>query len=238
MAITTGAHLWVLDRDYAFHAYEGLVAGPLVADRQMLVWSDRAHDLFVFEPGTGFRSEPILVVESEEGRSVQVPRVLASPGGLFAVVDARRSCGLEQCRTALLHDVRAGTSSVLFDGEGDVSTRLVTDDGVVVMEGTFRRVAAGTYERDIRVYGPDGARIATFDDRSLGQVEHRDDVVFIQSFDVMFGAPRLDRLDAGTGEVTRVADGLERYRLAGERLYVLSGADMAGVSELTATPIR
>jgi hypothetical protein len=234
MAVTTGEHLWVLGQDYEFYAYEGLTNHGLLVDRQLVVWNETYRQLFVFEPATGFRSEAVFVDESEAGSR---PRVVISPNRSFFAVDFRMACEMGTCVKTLLHDVVEEQTTVLFDGEGDVSTRYVTDDGMVLAEGIFRRPDGVIYERDVRIFSPTGEVLEEIEDRNLGRTESAGGAVFVQTFDVMFGSARLDRVDAVTGTVTPVLEDLSDFRVAGDRLYYLTLPDEMGMAQLVATPI-
>jgi hypothetical protein len=237
MAITTGEHLWVLSQDYEFFAYQGLRIRGLLADRQLAVWDETYRQLFVFEPVTGFRSEAIYS-EDPESETFSRPNVTVSANGRHLAFDVRERCGSDQCLKAYAYDLETEGLYPIFDDIGDASSRLVTDEGFVVMEGVFRRVAASVYERHVRVFRPDGALLHETSNRNLGQSIARGQSIYLQTFDPEFGNGRLERVDTASGEMTIVVDDMSNYRIAGDRLYYLTLPDEMGMTQLYATPLE
>jgi len=238
MAINTGLHLWVLSRDYEFFAYEGLINFGTIADRQLVVWDERYHEVFLFEPGTGFRSEAILEVPAPEGGDdVRTPQIIRSPDGRWIVVETTERCDSGQCQQMFLHDVVNGTTSMLFDGVADARIRYLSDAGYAVVEGVFETVPGGVFDRSVQVYGPSGRAVVELQNRNVGRIESRGETLLLQSFDVSFGGNRLDRLDGRTGDLTTIATDVQDLRVARDRVYYLTLDDpMMGTTALFVAP--
>ncbi len=235
MVMNTGEYLWVLSQDYQFFAYEGLVNQGLLADRQLVTWSETGHELFVFEPVTGLRSPAIFVDEAE---STSRPNLQVAPGGAFFAMDFRTACETGSCSKTLLYDVARQHATTLFEGQGDVNTRFVTGAGVALLEGVFRVPDDIVYQRDVRLYAPDGTILGTITGRNLGRVDTVGDTLFLQSYDPTYSASRLDRVDAASGAITAIVESAADFRVAGERIYYQTQADETGSTELHALPIE
>ncbi len=229
MAVTSGPYLWVLSQDYEFLAYDGLSTRGLLDDRQLLVWDDDGRELFVFEPVTGFRGEAIYLGDPETRVR---PRVLHSANGRYVAVNVRTPVAV----IAMVHDVVEERTTVLYEGDGDLDTRHVTDAGIVLVEGVLPVSGAIVNTRIIRVYGSEGDVLTEIAGRHLGRLESAGDSIYVQSYDESYSESRLDRVDATTGALTNVMDDLNDFRLAGPRLYYQSQPDDMGVTQLFARP--